>query len=547
MATASTGWGVTCIAYISSETDTQANVTVEVYWQNAGWDYAISRVSAWAYCLGSSYQVKNSGSVDSTGVGMRGKVLVGSNTFVVAKGTSVQSVPCYGTITSNSSYVSGTKTSSTVYVTVGAIQSYSIFYNLNGGSGTFSTQTKWANQNLTLHASTPTRTGYYFVGWSTYLGGSVVYGAGSVYTANVSITLYAVWQIITYTVSYNANGGSNAPGNQTKNYGSTLTLTSAKPTKTNYTFLGWATYQTATTPQYYAGGQYTANANVTLYAVWQLSYVAPRISNLSVYRCDSDGNAKEDGTYAKISFNWAVDKGSPSYAVYFKKITDSAYSGGVNVSLSGTSGTVTTIIRNSSGNQVFDTEYAYNIRLNVADSTGYSQNNTVLNALFMVFDITESGKGMAIGMPAPEEDNLLTIGFDKLNIAPKENLKYKGGEFFGQTLLWQGSSIMTEASVITLPKKVSEMKHGLVLVWGRNGDFNLTPCFIPKDTVSRIGRTNYCFTMATALFDYIGAKTVYVTDTTIEGYADNDTTGKNATSGITYHNEAFYLRYVYEV
>ncbi len=71
-----------------------------------------------------------------------------------------------------------------------------------------------------------------------------------------------------YTVSYNANGGSNAPASQTKIEGTTLTLSSQIPGRLGYTFLGWSTSSTATSPTYYVGGSYTANSGATLYAVW---------------------------------------------------------------------------------------------------------------------------------------------------------------------------------------------------------------------------------------------------------------------------------------
>ncbi len=41
-----------------------------------------------------------------------------------------------------------------------------------------------------------------------------------------------------------------------------------KPTRSGYTFKGWATSSTATVASYQPGSTYTANANVTLYAVW---------------------------------------------------------------------------------------------------------------------------------------------------------------------------------------------------------------------------------------------------------------------------------------
>lgn len=73
---------------------------------------------------------------------------------------------------------------------------------------------------------------------------------------------------INYTISYNANGGSGAPANQTKTYGQTLTLSTTAPTRPCHTFLGWAASASATSASYQPGQSYTANANLTLYAVW---------------------------------------------------------------------------------------------------------------------------------------------------------------------------------------------------------------------------------------------------------------------------------------
>ena len=72
-----------------------------------------------------------------------------------------------------------------------------------------------------------------------------------------------------YVVSYDANGGSGAPEKQTKLHDKPLTLSSIKPTRSGYKFLGWATSKSATTAEYLPGGSYTANAAVTLYAVWK--------------------------------------------------------------------------------------------------------------------------------------------------------------------------------------------------------------------------------------------------------------------------------------
>lgn len=96
----------------------------------------------------------------------------------------------------------------------------------------------------------------------------------------------------TYTVSYNANGGSGAPGNQTKTWGSNLTLSSTKPTRSGYNFVGWGTSASATSASYQPGGTYSSNSGITLYAIWQ---VATKIT-ISVpefsYKVKCDSNYK---------------------------------------------------------------------------------------------------------------------------------------------------------------------------------------------------------------------------------------------------------------
>ena len=165
--------------------------------------------------------------------------------------------------------------------TVPALTSYKVSYNANGGSGAPSAQTKYYGKTLKLSSTKPTRTGYTFKGWATSASGSVAYASGANYTTNAAVTLYAVWQKITYTVSYNANGGTGAPSSQTKTYGVNLTLSSTKPTRASYvdengstvsyTFKGWATSSSSSTVAYKAGTTYTANASVILYAVWQVT------------------------------------------------------------------------------------------------------------------------------------------------------------------------------------------------------------------------------------------------------------------------------------
>lgn len=73
-----------------------------------------------------------------------------------------------------------------------------------------------------------------------------------------------------YTVTYNANGGTGTHASQTKWYGETLTLTTGThPTRTGYVFKNWNTKADGTGTAYSASNvSYTANAALTLYAIW---------------------------------------------------------------------------------------------------------------------------------------------------------------------------------------------------------------------------------------------------------------------------------------
>ena len=73
----------------------------------------------------------------------------------------------------------------------------------------------------------------------------------------------------TYTVKYDANGGTGAPSNQTKKQGESLTISTVKPTKTGYTFTSWNTKKDGTGTSYNAGAKYTTEASVILYAQYE--------------------------------------------------------------------------------------------------------------------------------------------------------------------------------------------------------------------------------------------------------------------------------------
>lgn len=125
-------------------------------------------------------------------------------------------------------------------------------------------------------------------------GTSGVLNARSV--SNISIPANA-----SYAVTYDANGGTGAPSSQTKYNGTALTLSSTKPTRESYDFIGWNTSSTATTATYQPGGSYTGNAALKLYAIWKkdivLTYDANDGENPPENQTATIYNATTDATF----------------------------------------------------------------------------------------------------------------------------------------------------------------------------------------------------------------------------------------------------------
>ena len=205
----------------------------------------------------------------------------GTKTFTLRTDTPYNGVPVYGLVAGPRLTVSGRWRfdSATLHITTDETDyTYTLSYNANSGSGAPGSQQQTVtaggtapSMTFTISNTRPTRTGYDFLGWSTnQYATAASYQPGGSITVSANTTLYAIWKAVTYTVSYNANGGSGAPASQTKTYNVALTLSSTAPTRTGYTFLGWSTSSSATTATYSAGGSYTTNASATLYAVWQV-------------------------------------------------------------------------------------------------------------------------------------------------------------------------------------------------------------------------------------------------------------------------------------
>lgn len=241
----------------------------------------------------------------------------------------------------------------TIYAQWSAI-SYSVSFNANGGSVSPTSANGTNAGGVSL--PTPSRTNYSFLGWYTASsGGTYVGGGGSVYYPTSSITLYAQWSIITYSVSWDANGGSVSPTSSSVNAGSSVTAPT--PTRSGYTCTGWWNSTSGGTKIVDVGASYTPSSSVTLYAQWTLTPIVPTISSLTI---------TNSGTLTYV--NWTVDY-QDTYSISVSPSTGGA---GGGTSFSGTA--------DADRQKYIGTHTAgttYNITLTVTSSTGHSDSEAL--------------------------------------------------------------------------------------------------------------------------------------------------------------------------
>lgn len=194
---------------------------------------------------------------------------------------------------------------------------YKINYNANGGSGTMESDNAEFGTNVTIKNNGFTRDGYTFAGWTTksdgtddgygWTGwsGTWNYADGQYGIAENKLVLYARWEKNAYTISYNANGGSNAPANQSKSRDNSINLSSSKPTRTGYTFVNWNTKKDGSGTTYKAGASYNGNANLTLYAQWRINkvYIKLDANGGSVRGSTTYGSCRTNNNLIGCSWN----------------------------------------------------------------------------------------------------------------------------------------------------------------------------------------------------------------------------------------------------
>lgn len=154
-----------------------------------------------------------------------------------------------------------------------SIPTYTLTYNANGGSGSMSSQSFLGGTTIQISSNGFTKSGYQFNGWNTSSNGSgTSYSAGSTYgddsSEKCSVTLFAQWRPISYTVTY--HGNSNTGGStesQTFEQGSSVVIRSCGFYKTGYSFTG--EWKDGLGNVYTPNQIYSSHADLDLYVQWK--------------------------------------------------------------------------------------------------------------------------------------------------------------------------------------------------------------------------------------------------------------------------------------
>ncbi|GMO28330.1 MAG: hypothetical protein Pg6A_16200 [Termitinemataceae bacterium] len=200
-----------------------------------------------------------------------------SNNVTMSGGVLTNTKSANETVKVKATSQADTSRSKTINVSVKPPK-FTVKYDANNGSGTSTTETTVRTYGVpfNLATNTYTKTGYSFSGWSTTSSGSVVYTDGQQNVNNIDpsannavVTLYAVWAIANYSITYNnMTGATNHASNPAAYTYETNTITLQTPTKAGYTFGGWfsnASFTGAAVTQIAKG----STGDKTLYAKWE--------------------------------------------------------------------------------------------------------------------------------------------------------------------------------------------------------------------------------------------------------------------------------------
>ena len=238
-----------------------------------------------------------------------------------------------------------------------------------------------------------------------------------------------------HTWSFNANGGSGAPGSVTKWVGERGYMPTQAPTRgVGWKFAGWSTDKSAASATYPAGGECTDDSDLTFYAVWERTFLPPTVRVTDARRTGADGSADPFGDHGIASFSWSVDRSVDagnavaSLRLRHRKAGASDWAE-ESASASGASGTCSKLVATDAGS-------AYEVQCEVTDSHGLSSTSTAVIPVATV-PIDVGSYGASVGLLTVASDTPDTISMRGTMIA--DGAKYPIGDSGWKTLYDGGS------------------------------------------------------------------------------------------------------------
>ncbi|MBO7202211.1 MAG: InlB B-repeat-containing protein, partial [Paludibacteraceae bacterium] len=123
-------------------------------------------------------------------------------------------------------------------------------------------------------------------------------GAGATLNVSVSgstVTVLSPCNSTSYTITFNANGGSGTMANQTVYENMATTINANAFTRSGYAFQGWATSSGSSTVTYTNKASITLTKNITLYAVWKEAQTYTVTFNANGGSCSTTSLTYTDG------------------------------------------------------------------------------------------------------------------------------------------------------------------------------------------------------------------------------------------------------------
>ncbi|HAX62490.1 MAG TPA: hypothetical protein DCX74_00090 [Firmicutes bacterium] len=179
------------------------------------------------------------------------------------------------------------------------------------------------DETCTITSPIIKKAGYNVVGWNTDSNAMTsTWSQNTSKNINKSETYFPIVKLKTYTIKYNANGGSGAPSNQVKEHNKNITLSTSKPTRTGYTFVNWNTSSAGNGTSYSTGATYSGNSDITMYAQWRRNRVIINFSvnggtliSTAAYSVDANGIVTKNGSNLHSMYynDTIMSTGLPNY------------------------------------------------------------------------------------------------------------------------------------------------------------------------------------------------------------------------------------------